>query len=74
MALPTVRAPHAIPQDLKSDLIALAILQRSFVEAGMAFRARRAEIEAKMSGASLLARDARLIEQLLEEHNASVRP
>jgi len=73
MAIPTLRVPKTIPQDVKCDLIALAILQHSFIEAGMAFKARRAEVEAKMPGASLLTHDAGLIEQLVEEHNSSVR-
>jgi hypothetical protein len=73
MANPTVKVPKTIPQDVKCDLIALAILQGQFLESGLAFIDRRAKIERRMPGASRLADDDLLIQALVEEHNASVR-
>jgi len=34
MAVPTLKVPDTIPQDVKCDLIALAVLRRQFLEGG----------------------------------------
>lgn len=69
MAKPTVQA---IPQTIKEDLIALAILLPRLRQMHEAAKAYRQKIEAEMPGASRLASDAALVRSLINEHNAQV--
>lgn len=60
---------RAIPENVKEDLVALAILQSRLHETRDAIRVRRSRVNAKMPGAARLVGDDTLIRMLIRQHN-----
>jgi hypothetical protein len=49
MATPTVRAPRRIPQDLRDEIVRLAILRSQIFRTAAAYKRLSAEISAKLA-------------------------